>query len=111
MFAIAWRDLRFPPGMNRALFEKSGYMKSFPQLAGTLHSFCGSELDHMCLLQCKEIGDDWTKDQGATDIVLTPAACYPLYAKAALEYCQARWGHWRGGRSQVQETPLRMRCI
>ncbi|MBB3658746.1 seryl-tRNA synthetase [Rhizobium sp. BK650] len=75
--------MRFPPGMNRALFEKSGYMKSFPQLAGTVHSFCGSELDHMSLLQCMEVGDDWTKDQKATDIVLTPAACYPLYPTVA----------------------------
>jgi hypothetical protein len=31
--------VRFPPGMNRALFEKSGYLKRFPQLAGTVHSF------------------------------------------------------------------------
>lgn len=23
--------IRFPPGINRAYFEKSGYMKSFPQ--------------------------------------------------------------------------------
>ena len=75
--------MRFPPGMNRALFEKSGYMKSFPQLAGTVHSFCGSELDHMNLLQCMEVGDDWTKGQEATDIVLTPAACYPLYPTIA----------------------------
>ncbi len=75
--------IRFPPGMNRAFFEKSGYMKSFPQLAGTVHSFCGSELDHMSLLKCMEVGDDWTKDQQATDIVLTPAACYPLYPTVA----------------------------
>ena len=75
--------LRFPPGMNRAVFEKSGYMKSFPQLAGTVHSFCGSELDHMSLIQCMEVGDDWTKGQEATDIVLTPAACYPLYPTVA----------------------------
>ncbi len=75
--------MRFPPGMNRAFFEKSGYMKSFPQLAGTVHSFCGSELDHINLLQCMEVGDDWTKDQQATDIVLTPAACYPLYPTVA----------------------------
>ncbi|RFB86322.1 hypothetical protein B5K08_23510, partial [Rhizobium leguminosarum bv. trifolii] len=52
--------MRFPPGMNRAFFEKSGYMKSFPQLAGTVHSFCGSELDHVSLLQCMEVGEDWT---------------------------------------------------
>jgi seryl-tRNA synthetase len=75
--------IRFPPGMNRAFFETSGYMKSFPQLAGTVHSFCGNELDHMSLLQCMEVGDDWTKDQQATDIVLTPAACYPLYPTVA----------------------------
>ena len=28
-------------------------------------------------------GGDWTKDQKATDIVLTPAACYPLYPTIA----------------------------
>ncbi|OCJ03173.1 hypothetical protein A6U87_19140 [Rhizobium sp. AC44/96] len=75
--------MRFPPGMNRDIFEKSGYMKSFPQLAGTVHSFCGNELDHMNLLQCMEVGDDWTKGQQATEIVLTPAACYPLYPTVA----------------------------
>lgn len=71
--------IRFPPGMNRVHFEGSGYMKSFPQLAGTVHSFCGHDLDHANLLQCMEVGEDWTKGQEATDIVLTPAACYPLY--------------------------------
>lgn len=75
--------MRFPPGMNRDFFEKSGYMKSFPQLAGTVHSFCGSELDHMSLLKCMEVGEEWTKGQEATDIVLTPAACYPLYPTVA----------------------------
>ncbi|ALV26384.1 amino acid--[acyl-carrier-protein] ligase [Pannonibacter sp. Q-1] len=75
--------IRFPPGMNRAHFEGSGYMKSFPQLAGTVHSFCGCELDHVNLLQCMAEGGDWTKGQEATDIVLTPAACYPLYPTVA----------------------------
>jgi len=27
--------ISFPPGMNRTQFEKSGYLKSFPQLAGS----------------------------------------------------------------------------
>jgi seryl-tRNA synthetase len=71
--------IRFPPGMNRALFEKSGYMKNFPQLAGTVHSFDGNEKDHMALLDAIHSGSAWTKGQAATDIVLTPAACYPLY--------------------------------
>ncbi|HBF28576.1 amino acid--[acyl-carrier-protein] ligase [Rhizobium sp.] len=75
--------IRFPPGMNRAYFETSGYMKSFPQLAGTVHSFCGSELDHMSLLKCMDADEDWSKEQKITDIVLTPAACYPLYPTIA----------------------------
>ena len=75
--------IRFPPGLNRAYFEKSGYMKSFPQLAGTVHSFCGCELDHINLIKCMDEGQDWTLEQKATDIVLTPAACYPLYPTIA----------------------------
>ncbi|MEI2385398.1 amino acid--[acyl-carrier-protein] ligase [Breoghania sp. JC706] len=75
--------IRFPPGMNRVHFEGSGYMKSFPQLAGTVHSFCGCDKDHMNLLKCMAEGEDWTKGQEATDIVLTPAACYPLYPTIA----------------------------
>ncbi|MCA0406585.1 MAG: amino acid--[acyl-carrier-protein] ligase [Proteobacteria bacterium] len=71
--------IRFPPAMNRAWFEKSGYLKSFPQLAGTVHSFDGNEADHADLLDHLFDGKDWTGHQKPTDIVLTPAACYPLY--------------------------------
>ena len=42
--------IRFPPGMSRALFEQSGYMNSFPQLAGSIHGFVGDERDHLALL-------------------------------------------------------------
>jgi seryl-tRNA synthetase len=75
--------IRFPPGMNRALFEKSGYLKSFPDLAGTVHSFAGNDRDHASLLETLEGGGDWTAGQKATDIVLAPAACYPLYPTVA----------------------------
>ncbi|ODN65854.1 Amino acid--[acyl-carrier-protein] ligase [Methylobrevis pamukkalensis] len=71
--------VRFPPGMSRPNFEKSGYLKSFPQLAGTVHSFCGDDHGHNRIIECLAAGEDWTDDQKATDIVLTPAACYPLY--------------------------------
>ena len=75
--------VRFPPALSRNVFEKSGYMKSFPQLAGTVHSFCGDASHHVGLLQKIDQKGDWTNDQKATDIVLTPAACYPLYPVAA----------------------------
>ncbi len=71
--------IRFPPGMSRGQFESSGYMKSFPQLAGTVHSFSGNDHQHADLIANIEAGKDWTDGQKATDVVLTPAACYPLY--------------------------------
>jgi seryl-tRNA synthetase len=70
---------RFPPAMSRPQFERSGYLKNFPQLAGTVHSFMGTDRDHARLLNDLDCGHDWTHGQRATDVVLTPAACYPLY--------------------------------
>lgn len=75
--------VHFPPGISRTQFEKSGYMKSFPQLAGTVHSFVGNDADHCRLLAQLQAGEDWTEGQKPTDIVLTPAACYPLYPAVA----------------------------
>ena len=75
--------MRFPPGMSRSAFERSGYLKGFPHLAGTVHSFCGCDADHAALLASVEAGTDWTGNQAVTEIVLTPAACYPLYPVAA----------------------------
>lgn len=75
--------MRFPPGMSRTVFERSGYLKGFPNLAGSVHSFCGDEAEHARLLACLDAGEDWTGGQVAADIVLTPAACYPLYPLAA----------------------------
>ena len=75
--------IHFPPGMSRHTLEKSGYMKSFPQLAGCVHSFMGNEREHASLLGMMEGGQDWTEMQKATDVALTPAACYPLYPTVA----------------------------
>lgn len=71
--------MRFPPAMNRSMFEKSGYMRGFPQLAGSIHCFCGDERAHRALLACIEEGRDWTDGLKPVETVLTPAACYPLY--------------------------------
>lgn len=75
--------LRFPPAMAREVFEKSGYMKSFPQLAGTVHCFCGDDSAHADLIDALATGRDWMGRQAPSEIVLQPAACYPLYPVAA----------------------------
>lgn len=71
--------LRFPPAMPRASLVRSGYLKSFPQLLGTIHCFCGDETSHRALLRCVEANEEWTGQQQVTDLLLTPATCYPLY--------------------------------
>ena len=73
----------FPPTMTREQLEASGYMRNFPRLVGTIHSFCGHEDDHRSLVAQLDAGGDWTRGQFATDLVMTPAACYPLYPMAA----------------------------
>lgn len=75
--------LRFPPAMTRSELERSGYLKGFPHLAGTVHCFCGNERDHQELLRCVEAGEDWTGGQQASEIALVPAACYPVYPAVA----------------------------
>ncbi|QQS14475.1 MAG: amino acid--[acyl-carrier-protein] ligase [Rhodospirillales bacterium] len=75
--------MRFPPAINRTEFERSEYLKSFPQLAGTVHSFMGDERAHRALLKSLEDGEDWTRGQIATNVVMTPAACYPIYPTIA----------------------------
>ena len=75
--------VRFPPAMTRNSFEKTGYMRGFPHLAGSIHCFCGNEGDHRTLLACIAEGRDWTETLTAAKTVLTPAACYPLYPMIA----------------------------
>ena len=75
--------VHFTPAMPRKDFERSGYLKSFPQLAGTVHCFCGDERAQRDILRCVAEGEDWTGGQVASDVVLIPAACYPVYPMVA----------------------------
>ncbi len=71
--------LRFPPGMARGTLERSGYLRSFPQLAGTIHAFDGGDREHAALIAALDRSEDWTQGQKTTGIAFTPAACYPAY--------------------------------
>jgi seryl-tRNA synthetase len=75
--------LRFPPVMSRAQLEKSGYLKSFPNLLGCVCALHGTEAEIRLAAESYETGGDWTKSLGASDLVLSPAACYPVYPLAA----------------------------
>jgi len=75
--------LRFPPVMSRQHLERSGYLKSFPHFLGCVCCLDGSETDVRDAVDRFEAGEDWTPGLSAADLVLTPAACYPVYPIAA----------------------------
>jgi hypothetical protein len=71
--------LRFPPVMSRYQLEKSGYLKSFPNLLGCVCSLHGTEAEIRTAASSHETGGDWTSALSPADLVLSPAACYPVY--------------------------------
>jgi seryl-tRNA synthetase len=71
--------LRFPPVMSRSQLEKSGYLKSFPNLLGCVCALHGSEDQ----IRSAAESADWTASLTAADLVLSPAACYPTYPLVA----------------------------
>jgi seryl-tRNA synthetase len=71
--------VRFPPVMPRSVFERTDYLKSFPDLTGSVHSFTGSDRDHAKLLAAAEAGEDWSTHLTPADAMLCPAVCHPLY--------------------------------
>jgi len=74
---------RFPPVMSRKSLEKQGYLKSFPNLLGCVSCLSGSEREIRGVVDRFEEGIDWTNELDAADLVLSPAACYPIYPIAA----------------------------
>jgi seryl-tRNA synthetase len=75
--------MRFPPVMSRSQLEKSGYLKSFPNLLGCVCALHGSEADIRAAADSHETGGDWTSSLAPSDLVLSPAACYPVYPLVA----------------------------
>jgi seryl-tRNA synthetase len=71
--------MRFPPVMSRKQLEKSGYLKSFPNLLGCVCALHGSEASIRSAVDRYDDGGDWTTSVTSSDLVLSPAACYPVY--------------------------------
>jgi seryl-tRNA synthetase len=74
---------KFPPVTSRAQVEKSGYLKSFPHLLGCVSCLHGSEPEIRAAVDGASAGKDWAGALAATDLVLAPAACYPIYPMVA----------------------------
>jgi len=71
--------LRFPPVMSRRELEESGYLHSFPHLLGSVSCLKGNEATIRAAVQ----HPNWANELSATELALSPAACYPVYRMAA----------------------------
>ncbi len=74
---------RFPPVMSRRDLERHGYLKSFPNLIGCACALHGSEAVIRAAAERPASEGGWTSQLTATELVLAPAACYPVYPIAA----------------------------
>lgn len=71
--------MTFPPVINREILERVHYLDSFPHLCGAVHSFFGNEVQAKALSARVNSGEPWGDLLGITQVVLNPAACYPVY--------------------------------
>lgn len=74
---------KFPPVVSRQQVEKPGYLASFPHLLGCVSCLHGAEPEIRAVVDSANAGSDWAGALKATDLVLAPAACYPVYPMVA----------------------------
>jgi seryl-tRNA synthetase len=75
--------LRFPPVLPRRQIEELGYLENFPHLAGTVFAFEGTEGEARAMAEGAGRHEDWSGHQHMTELMLTPAVCYPVYPAVA----------------------------
>ncbi len=73
----------FPPVISRNVLEKVKYLDSFPHLCGAVYSFFGKEAQAKALAARVNEGKPWGDLLGMTEVVMNPAACYPVYPSFA----------------------------
>ncbi len=71
--------LHLAPVQVRSTLERSGYLRSFPNLVGVVAGFDPTEAQLGALLDAVETDREWVPMLEATDLSLTSAACHGLY--------------------------------
>ncbi len=75
--------VEYPPMLPKTTFDSIGYLRNFPQLCGPVFSFEGNDKDHAELVRKLDEGEPYASSLSQTNVVLTPACCYPVYPSLA----------------------------
>ena len=102
---------RFPPVQEVTVLDRSGYLRSFPHLAGVVSTFSGDGRAHRDLLDALERGDDYGGAFRLSPMALCSSACHPLYP--TLRGRLPKGGRWFDVHGQVfrnepSDDPARM---
>jgi seryl-tRNA synthetase len=104
----------FPPILSREVLRRQGYIESFPHLCGSVFNFSGNELQSKEMAQRASTDKSSSEFQTMTDVVLTPAVCYPLYQtldriapRSGQLYSLLGWAY----RHEPSDDPTRMRSF
>ena len=74
--------MRFPPIFSRATYARTDHINNFPDLMGSIHSFSGADKEHVDLVGQFQRNEDWAQSLSTSEVMMVPAACYPLYPTA-----------------------------
>ena len=69
----------FPPVMSRADFARTDYLRSFPDLVGSVAVFAGDDAAHRALLAELDDGGDGAGHLTPGEVVLPSSVCHSLY--------------------------------
>ena len=75
----------FPPIMAREDFLLTDYLRSFPDLVGSIDVFTGGDTEHKELLAELEDGRDWTRSLTPAEVVMSSSICHSLYGTLPTE--------------------------
>lgn len=70
----------FPPVLPRTELVQTDYLRSFPDLIGSIEVFSGGDREHRALLAELEAGRDWTSALQPSEVMLSSSICHSLYA-------------------------------
>lgn len=108
------RPWTFPPVMPRTDFVRTDYLRSFPDLVGSVAVFAGDDAAHRALLADLDAGGDGAGHLTPGEVMLPSSVCQSLYAAVPTDVPDAGWHEECTGwvfRHEPSPDPARMQAF